>query len=129
MPVSSPDDPPAYTTNRCEHRHRSVGAAVRCALEGGKGQGWHVLRGDGTGLTRDEERRVGEHVWRYRRADRTGTPSMRLEEYERSKASDPSATAATAPAARRELGFLDGEVAIDADDDFEMTEEEFLGGR
>ena len=51
-----------------------------------------------------------------------------LEEYERSKASDPSATAATVPAARRELGFLDGELAIGSDDDFEMTEEEFLGG-
>lgn len=33
-----------------------------------------------------------------------------------------------APAGRRELGFLDGEVAIEFTDGFEMTEEEFLGG-
>ena len=31
-------------------------------------------------------------------------------------------------AGKRELGFLDGEVTIEFTDDFEMTEEEFLGG-
>lgn len=115
MSVSAPEGTIAYTTNRCEHRHRSIGAAVQCALEGGHGQGWHVLRADGSGLTRDEERRVGEHVSRYRRADRTGTASKR-------------ASQGPASASRRELGFLDGEVAIESNDDFEMTEEEFLGG-
>ncbi len=33
-----------------------------------------------------------------------------------------------APAGKRELGFLDGEVTIEFTDGFEMTEEEFLGG-
>lgn len=33
----------------------------------------------------------------------------------------------SAPASRRDLGFLDGEVTIEFADDFEMTEEEFLG--
>ncbi|MXW02266.1 MAG: prevent-host-death protein [Holophagales bacterium] len=35
---------------------------------------------------------------------------------------------APASAGRREVGFLDGEVTIEFADDFEMTEEEFLGG-
>lgn len=35
---------------------------------------------------------------------------------------------APAPAGRRDLGFLDGEVRIEFADDFEMTEEELLGG-
>ena len=105
--MSVPKGPTVYTTNRCEHRHRSIGAAVRCALECGPDQGWHVLRADGTGLTRDEERQVGEHVWRHRRADRTDVASRR------------------ALAGRRELGFLDGEVTIEFTDSFEMTEKEF----
>ena len=105
--MSAPKGPTVYTTNRCEHRHRSIGAAVRCALECGPDQGWHVLRADGTGLTRDEERQVGEHVWRHRRADRTDVASRR------------------ALAGRRELGFLDGEVTIEFTDSFEMTEKEF----
>ena len=33
-----------------------------------------------------------------------------------------------AAASRRNLGSLDGEVTIEFADDFEMTEEEFLGG-
>ncbi len=32
------------------------------------------------------------------------------------------------PAGRRELGFLDGEVAIEFTDGFDMTEVEFFGG-
>lgn len=121
MSVNAPEGTIAYTTNRCEHRHGSIRAAVRCALDGGQDQGWHVLRAHGSGLTPDEERRVGEHVWRYRRADRTGTASKRA------SAADRPVDAAKVPAARRELGFLDGEVAIECADDFEMTEEEFLG--
>ena len=105
--MTAPADPTVYTTNRCEHRHRSIGAAVRCALEGGPDQGWHVLRADGTGLTRDEGRQVGEHVWRHGWADRTSVASR------------------GAPAGRRELGFLDGEVTIEFTHGFEMTEEEF----
>jgi hypothetical protein len=107
MAMSAPEGPTVYTTNRCEHRHRSIGAAVRCALQGRADQGWHVLRADGTGLTRDEERQVGEHLWRHRCTDRTGVASRR------------------APAGQRELGFLDGEVTIEFADGFEMTEEEF----
>lgn len=122
MSVSASKGTIAYTTNRCEHRHRSIGAAVRCALEGDHGQGWHVLRADGSGLTRDEERRVGEHVSRYWRSDRSGTASKRA------SAAGPSVVAVQVSVARRELGLLDGEVAIEFDDDFEMTEEEFLGG-
>ena len=34
---------------------------------------------------------------------------------------------ASAPAGRRDLGFLDGEVTVEFADDFEMTEEKFLG--
>ena len=33
-----------------------------------------------------------------------------------------------ATAGQRDLGFLDGEVTIEFADDFEMTEEELLGG-